>query len=256
MKCPNCYSDAPDSAATCPRCDWALRAPTPSGASAAWGTTAMRGGWEADAATDSAELWNAQPTPTPAWNQAPQQPAPDWRQPPPGLSGAAVPPPPMAMPGSWSASGQPGPASGSAVQVALTDSQKRTLLFLGGLPLLFVGFMLFIGIWLLPNNGNTPMPGFFYIVMLVMITFLLFTAVQPFRDISSGYALQEIQRAARLRRVRNKNSTSYYVYFDNKQKLNINRTLYRNLREGALYSFTYARYSKRVFSADPVMSQV
>ncbi|HYF61808.1 MAG TPA: hypothetical protein VD886_03285 [Herpetosiphonaceae bacterium] len=265
MKCPNCYSSVPASAAKCPRCDWVLKAPPPTGAPL-FGDSPTADPW--GAGPDAAPMWTPAP-PTPrAWDQSPLDPVPtpdqrrDFAQlPPAGLppggvtpfGGARQPIPPAAAP----FGGQAAPPNASlppVTTVPLTGDQKARLLASGLLPIAVpAGMLIFFNIQL---GGFFPgfldqLPGFLYLVFGIILLVILYQAATNLRDLASGVANVQVVRLIGTRTVRNRNSVTYYAEFAQLGKYRITRQLMGSAVAGTLYRVSYSPTTKRVWTMEP-----
>lgn len=271
MKCPNCYSSVPSSAAKCPRCDWPLKSAPPPTSAAAFGDSPTANPW--GAGQDAAPLWSPEPQkPLPTWDQSPLDAGPsqgqqrEFAQLPPAAApargvtpfgGASQTIPPGPPPAAAPFGGAAAPLNASLPPVTttpLTGGQKGRLLASGLLPLLIpAGVLVLLNIQL---GGFFPgffsqLPGFLYLVFGIVLLVLLYQAATNLRDFASGVANVQVARLTRTRVVRNRNSTTYYADFEQLGKFRISRQMMGMAAAGTLYRISYSPTSKRIWTMEP-----
>jgi hypothetical protein len=271
MKCPNCYSSVPASAAKCPRCDWPLKSAPPPTAAAAFGQSPTANPWGAD--QDAAPLWAPEPPrPAATWDQSaldagpsqaqqreftqlPSANAPARGVTPFGGAGQAI--PPGAQPSAAPFGGEAAPLNASLSPVTttpLTGGQKAQLLASGLLPLLLpAGVLVFLNIQLggVLRGFTGNISPLIYIVLGVILLVILYQAVTNLRDFASGVANVQVARLTRTRVVRNRNSTTYYAEFAQLGKFRISRQMMGMAAAGTLYRISYSPTSKRIWAMEP-----
>ncbi|KPL81932.1 hypothetical protein [Herpetosiphon geysericola] len=253
MKCPNCYSNVANSSTTCPRCDWPLRTPPASTASAAFGQSPTANAWGRDQQNDAgvwepskpaATAWEPSAPADAAWNQATQalntweqpaaEPASTWDQSP--MQSVAAPPNATMM-------GNAMPTS-----VPLTGGQKAKLLFGAIIPLIVIT----IGILYVSRAPMTGELSFVWIFIGVLSLIFGWQAITKLIDFFSGVALVQVDRLTKTQIVKNKNSRNYYGHFERIGRLNIGRQNYDTALQGAIYQVTYSARSKSLWAMQQV----
>ena len=259
MKCPNCYSAVPNSAAQCPRCDWPLKTPPPPTASAALGQSPTANPWGRDE-TAAAPLWSPEtPNPAPTWLKDTVQPAEfqwnaDRAQSEYGDLPLGSKSPPHAMP-SFSGGSSINASIPSVSTVPLTGRQKGQLLagsFLRlGITTIF-GFVFFATTLRRPF-AELPLPFMLFILIFGLIfSGIVYQAFKAVRDVFSGVALVQIAQLTKIQQVRNKNTITYYGHFAQLGKMTISRTNFDSAISGAPYRLTYSPATKRVWDMQAV----
>lgn len=254
MKCPNCYSAVPNSAAQCPHCDWPLQTPPPPTSSAAFGQSPTANPWGRDETT-AAPLWSPEtPNATAPWLKDTVQPDEfqsnaDRAQTEYGDLPLGSKRPPQAMPpfGGGSINASIPPVS----TVPLTGKQKSQLLagsFLRlGITTIF-GFVFFATTLRRPF-AELPLPFMLFILIFGLIfSGIVYQAFKAVRDVFSGVALVQTARLTKTQQIRNRNSALYYGYFEQLGKMTISRTNFDSAISGAPYRLTYSPATKRVWA--------
>ncbi|WP_110514102.1 hypothetical protein [Herpetosiphon llansteffanensis] len=252
MKCPNCYSSVSNSSATCPRCDWPLRTPPASTASASFGQSPTANAWGRDQQNDAdvwepsipaSAAWESNASADAAWN--PENQVNTWEQPAaaPAANWDQSPMQRVTAPPNATMLGNAMPTT-----VPLTGGQKAKLLFGAIIPMIIIT----VGIFYV---GRAPMTGelsFVWIFIGVLSLIFGWQAITKLIDLFSGVALVQVDRLTKTQIVKNKNSRTYYGHFERIGRLNIGRQQYDNALQGAIYQLTYSPRSKSLWAMQQI----
>ncbi len=289
MQCPNCYSSIPAAAVKCPRCDWNLQQQADSSQAASafqaidWDADKPSSSpWSPQSAATPdwlkpPDTSTAPPANQSGWGVPPQQDS--WQQPPGQVSWSQPthgqvnwdqPQNPTAYAGwnqpvqspgnpNWAANpslNQWDNASQQSPQVQmvpLQTSQKFMLLLQYIAPtILFLAILLFFMLPAFKSVGSLGFP--FNLILLIFVGVLgyqVYLSVGAVRDIAMGNALVQVVRLQETKRVRNRNSTSYYGIYSQIGKVRISRNDYRNAVKGMLYTVAYSPNTKRAWNVKP-----
>ena len=250
MKCPNCYSAVPNSAAQCPHCDWPLQTPPPPTSSAAFGQSPTANPWGRDETT-AVPLWSPEtPNATAPWLKDTVQPDEfqsnaDRAQTEYGDLPLGSKRPPQAMPsfGGGSINASIPPVS----TVLLTGKQKSQLLAGSFLRLVVMaGFGVFFFVTDV-RRDIAEIPVVFMLIFGLIFSLIAYQVFKALRDVFSGVALVQTARLTKTQQIRNRNSALYYGYFEQLGKMTISRTNFDSAISGAPYRLTYSPATKRVW---------